>query len=1197
MELAITPRGIGAVTPNRDRALDRQGAFVVREVVIRDPVRRGRLDSRREGPHPTRMPALLPVAAAEEPPPSRRPEAGRRALDRVSLEPNTPSRTGKGMLCGVWLTIGLGALLGMEPPATAQASKRKEAPVKRLSFPFDATTLTTTVFSLARAYLEDFQDPRTYILYGARLSTKAHWTSPQEVKSGKPKPWGYGSHLEDTALHCGHLLVALLEAYAARPDPFLKREARRLFLALKRIGSLSSVPGLVPRGPHPDDPRAFYDDSSMDQHTTFVISLARYAGSSLATAAEKTWIREKLQQVGDRLEKHDWSLTRADGVTQAHVGFSWTEFNSAHASILLPTVLALYRGTGNAHWRKTYDRLGAEKHGARWRALQAGPHVRINAHPLYANQTAFRLNALYHFETDPQRRRRVFDLLESVTKLQLARDFPGPFYRRFHTDQEWKETSELLGWGDVDLHGCMEAWRKFDSSFLDRGIPLAQLAHVRFPLGGFHMVLLSEHRDLVARYLPDIWRMLTTVDLKRVGTGETNYLFTVVALHLYAFFFTQTASTMPADAGRELPILRHLNLGPSMDVCVEGGHAYIVGRGKLHVADVSQPVRPRLVGELSGLGNVRQILVRDALAYVTAREDGLFIIDVEDPAAPKLLSHYDTIEFATGVALSGNVLFVACRIYGVEIIDVTRPSHPAHLGIARTGEAQSVVARNGFLYAGVWGTSEVVAVDVHNPRHPQITARVPLDGYGDGVDVRAGRLYVATGHHSRLQPRGKEGDPGFGHGHGLEIFSLADPAKPTFLARIKMPPLYEMGMDMWSVTATDKYAFLADTYNGVFVIDASDPENPAVVARRRLPLVKAKKRPDPVGGLAVMKDLVYVAGAWSGLYVLDASGLATPPTVEPDEAPSIPPPPESKGEDYRVYRPAGQVHAVAFLDDLAIVACGTAGLHVVQLWPAIQALKKYPTLGPATDVRVLENRIYVAESAGGMSLWRASAGGELKLEGRYQPQNRPVKQVVVPPPGKYAMLQVGSTYLHIVDVSQPVEPKLALSDKHHGLLYRHQIMDGLLDDRYACVFWHVSGLYWYDLYGEATPRYTGDNYPQRIGSANGLVPFHGKTLVICRGGYALIERNERRSLHALRVYQTPGYRLVGKPALYGDRLYVSDRPSGRVAVVDVSTLQSPKLLRALTTPGNPGRIAEHGGRGAFVIPDGYAGLLVFDEAP
>lgn len=411
----------------------------------------------------------------------------------------------------------------------------------------NGTAVTARVFSLADRYFAEFQHPDTGVLYGSRLSGRKSWTSPADVLAGKPKPWGYGSRIADTALHTGHMLSALIDAYEARPDPYLTRAIRKCFDALKVIGSLPEThpkpdlpaqEGLVPRGPHLDDQSAWYDDSSMDQHTTYIISLALYANSRLATAEDKAWIRRSLGKVGRRLEQNNWSIKRADGVTEAHVGFSWKGFNSSHASILLPVVLALYRGTGDDHWLLQYEFFLNEKNGKRWRAVHPGPHVRINGHPIYANQNAFRVNAWYRFEKDAERRKVIAGLLKQSTEMQLARDFPGEMYRKLHPDGEWTRVRENLDWGDDELRGAAMAWDKFKPGMLDhkdRG--MAALAHVRFPLGGYHMVLLSEEPQLVREHLPAIWAMLNTVELEKIDAGETHYLFTVAGLHLYARYF------------------------------------------------------------------------------------------------------------------------------------------------------------------------------------------------------------------------------------------------------------------------------------------------------------------------------------------------------------------------------------------------------------------------------------------------------------------------------------------------------------------------------------------------------------------------------------------------------------------------------------------------------------------------------------
>lgn len=644
--------------------------------------------------------------------------------------------------------------------------------------------------------------------------------------------------------------------------------------------------------------------------------------------------------------------------------------------------------------------------------------------------------------------------------------------------------------------------------------------------------------------------------------------------------------------GRRLPIVRDLGVGPSMDAAVAGDTLYVIGGGKLHVADIADPAAPKVVGRLANLGAVRQIEVAGGVAFVTAREDGLFVVDVRRREEPALLSHYDTIELATGIAVSGDVAFVACRNYGVELVDVSDPRRPAHLSTVRTGEAQSVVARDGTLYAGVWATRELVICDARNPRQPAIIARAPLDGYGDGLCVRGRYCYAATGHHSRAGRGRREDDPGYGLGHGLEILDVSDPAKPTFVSRVKMPRFYRIGMDMWDVIVAGDHAFVADTHNGVFVIDVSDPRQPRCVAHRQLPWVKRRGECSPVGGIALTRGHIYVAGAWTDLHVVAAPSLARAPGPEPDQAPAIPPAPEPRRDPrYRAYRPDGQVYAVAFAGDTALVAAGAAGLHAVRLWPRISKLAEYPTEGFAMDVKVLGDRVYVAEGTGGLSLWRLGGDAALEQVGRYRARGHSIKQVVVPAPGRYALVHVGASHLHILDVADPARPKRVLDDTHLGLFYSHPLADGLLEGRYACCFWHVTGFYWYDLYGGPKPVYTGDNYRFRIGSTNGAALRRSDALATWRGKYFILGRKETRPPEQMPSYGVKGHDLSGKPSLSGTTLYVAQRAAGKVSAVDVSEIDKPRLLAHLELAGNPGIVVVH--KGVAVIPAGYQGLLVW----
>ncbi|OHD53334.1 MAG: hypothetical protein A2096_01895 [Spirochaetes bacterium GWF1_41_5] len=411
------------------------------------------------------------------------------------------------------------------------------------AFPFTETELREKVFSMAKTYFAEFQHPETGVLYGARLSTKASWTTPADCKAKKPQPWGYGSRYADTMLHTGHTLIALLDAQGRKPDPFLETNCKKLFSAMKFIYNVCPVPGIIPRGPHPDDKTAYYDDSSMDQNTTFIIATCIYINSALASETDKEFGRKALQETGGRLEKYGWSIKQADGVTESHVGFAWTGMRHEHVSILLPTVWALYKGTGDQHWLDVYNTFSAENNGERWKLLAPGTNVVINGHPIYANQNCFRLNAFYRLLDDTEKKKIIYDLLAFTAKIQLERDFPNDFMRKFLKPEAIEEVKTVMNWGDNALHGACEAWAKYSPEIqkLKSSVKgTAFLAHVRFPLGGFHMVMTSEHDDLINTHIPQIWNMLAAVDLTENDSGETSYLFTVVAMHLYDYYYKHT---------------------------------------------------------------------------------------------------------------------------------------------------------------------------------------------------------------------------------------------------------------------------------------------------------------------------------------------------------------------------------------------------------------------------------------------------------------------------------------------------------------------------------------------------------------------------------------------------------------------------------------------------------------------------------
>lgn len=647
--------------------------------------------------------------------------------------------------------------------------------------------------------------------------------------------------------------------------------------------------------------------------------------------------------------------------------------------------------------------------------------------------------------------------------------------------------------------------------------------------------------------------------------------------------------------------MAHAGIGPVMDVAAEGKLLYAVGGGKLFVLDPSQPAAPRVVGRLEGLGHVRQIAVRGAVACITSREDGLFIVDVSKPERPVLASRYDTVELATGIAISGQVAAVANRFAGVELVDISDPRRPRHLSTVRMGEAQSVTFQGRHLYAGIWATNEIAVVDVSDPLRPKLVTKAPLDGHGDGVAVRGNLLLAATGHHSRTRPVAKPGDPGFGRGHGLELFDISDPAKPRHLSRIKFPPLYRLGMDMWGVEIAGDTAFVNDTYNGLFMVDIRDPAKPRYAGHCQLPVVKAQNDASPAAGLALAGEKVYVAGAWSDLHIVEP-GVSFARELTPATGTGLRVPPEhpkSTEQDGWIYKPEGQVHAALpwradGQTSLVLVAAGSAGLHVVRLrgGARFEKVAEYSTRGFATDVAFYGDRVYVAEGDGGFSMWQADSAGQLVRTGAYTVPGESIRQVVLADQGRVAFLAVGASLLQAVRLNHDGTTTKLLDEKYRGLFYRMPLSPVAMDDRTVLCQWHVTGLYEYEAADGAT-RFTGRRPLAGMDTECGSTALGGgKWLATSRTGYTVIASDAPRRTEQSGRGQIKGEELAGKPSAFGNLLFIANPFGGAVYALDIADLLKPRLLGKLQLAEHPGRVRLLGD--VALVPAGYQGLLAWD---
>jgi len=649
-----------------------------------------------------------------------------------------------------------------------------------------------------------------------------------------------------------------------------------------------------------------------------------------------------------------------------------------------------------------------------------------------------------------------------------------------------------------------------------------------------------------------------------------------------------------------LELRQILPTGPCTDVASNGTLAVAIGGGKLFTVDVSDPAKVRILGRLDGLGDTRQVVLLGNLALVASRIDGLFIVSIKDPATPRLLSCYDTLEKATGIAVSGNVAYVANRFYGVEAIDISDPTNPQFISsFLEKHEVQSVVYGDHRVYAGVWAERKVIAYDVQNPRRPRLLGEIALDGYGDGVAVRGNLVLAATGHHAAayslehyLPPPSKDAK-GYGAGHGLEVIDFSG-AIPVKKAVLKTPAYYRGVPDFWSVDfGTGDRVLLCDAHNGVAVIDLADVAGPKIISRWTIP-AKDPAAPEAIGGAAIGNGVILAAGTESNLYVLNAANeIAFAPPVNrqlqqigPQTAAAAPPP-------FRQIPLPGLVRQILPLTgNYAAVAAGDAGIIVLDIGND-KILQQYPAAGFVRHLTKYRDKLIAAEMHGGVSIWQIGTDGKLTMLTR-QKLNEAVLQVEMPGDKPYLLVEAGIREFRIYDISDLNHWELKLKETGPGLFYGPQIAGELFFGKYAAVFWHHGGPYWYDLSTDAPVRVNevAPNVNQNV--AGNLVRYGDLALLMTNNGYLLAGKDDLTSVAKLTRQRLAGKGLNGLATMRQDRL-ITVNPAWKILrLIAIAPGGAPTLLKQYELPGMPGAAAVIGG--TLYVPDGRNGLLAAPPA-
>lgn len=660
-------------------------------------------------------------------------------------------------------------------------------------------------------------------------------------------------------------------------------------------------------------------------------------------------------------------------------------------------------------------------------------------------------------------------------------------------------------------------------------------------------------------------------DVELINYGSTN----VTTLHTGLYNI----------AGSEKVVLTEDESLGAISYCVETDENYLysLNNGYLEIFDKADM---HLVSQTRGLGAVRDIELYGNYIIISSRENGIFFLDISNKQRPQIISHYDTLELATGIDVYDHYVFACSRMFGLEIIDIEDIYNPKFVSsVMRANEEYyDCCVSDGYLYVAVWAHKRVEIYSLDDIANPAYIKTILVDGECAGISVQNGILYVATGYHGQGNVKDNCA-PGYGMGNGMEIYDVSNARQPVWLSSSKIDGRYRnAAFDHWRLRVSGNYAYFTNIFNGVYVYDISDPKAPKRVNHITIYIDKSSKNYHRINqgsfllpydtlahgqglvtGIAVDDGVLYIGDSYTGIYKYEADYIVRETDNDGDlsdgvrNAPSL----NDSGLESTLYYGDHSIYAVDRSDDYVYVAGGDDGVLILD--NNLEKINTIKTEGAVRDVKRVGDYLYVAENEKGLGVYEIS-GDTLTpvkhLSTNYY--NACFSHIEVNADETILLVQAGWARLAVFGIEDKAAPVLIDSTYTSNNMYFKNLASGVAtDNRFA--YSDTSNTFVYKISETGEKQLVG-SYPTGMGDRDGAANYDGKLIMVSDNGYFVVDKETGERSSKITI---PGMYLRGKVAAKDGIMVVCNQYTSHVYIVDISDINSPRLLKDIQVDGNP----------------------------
>ncbi len=225
----------------------------------------------------------------------------------------------------------------------------------------------------------------------------------------------------------------------------------------------------------------------------------------------------------------------------------------------------------------------------------------------------------------------------------------------------------------------------------------------------------------------------------------------------------------------------------------------------LFIYDVSDLLNPTLITELPDI-EPDDMVVRDDYIYMVADYWYFGIVDISVITDPELLCWIGDYSISrSGIDIQGDYAYVAGKT--LDIFDITDPSNPNQLCEFETELLNEISVIDSICYS--LSDDSIYVINIEDPSMPVIHEKYHY--HGNSLDINNDLIVVSKARYNYKEPV------------GLGFFNIDSVQQITLLTEFVTDKANE-------VYVSGNYAYVANGYNGLHIINVIDPSNPMIVS-------------------------------------------------------------------------------------------------------------------------------------------------------------------------------------------------------------------------------------------------------------------------------------------------------------------------------------------------------------------------------